>query len=75
MRLSKARLDELVEEAIVEDNLSFPFATTVLGVPVTVERVQREHPYDDEFIDGGFLRYRYRGCSSMACRAVSFRAR
>jgi len=55
-RLSKARLDELVEEAIVdcynaseqvtglytmiEDNLAFPFATTVLGVPVTVERVQ-----------------------------------
>ena len=56
VRLSKARLDELVEEAIVdcyneseqatglytmiEDNLAFPFATTVLGVPVTVERVQ-----------------------------------
>jgi hypothetical protein len=55
-RLSKARLDELVEEAIVdcydeseqagglytmiEDNLAFPFATTVLGVAVTVERVQ-----------------------------------
>jgi len=56
VRLSKARLDRLVEEAIVdcyneseqatglytmiEGNLSFPFATTVLGVPVTVERVQ-----------------------------------
>lgn len=56
VRLSKARLDELVEEAIVdcyneseqatglytmiEDNLAFPFATTVLGVTVTVERVQ-----------------------------------
>ncbi len=56
VRLSKARLDELVEEAIVdcyneseqatglytmiEDNLALPFATTVLGVPVTVERVQ-----------------------------------
>ena len=56
VRLSKARLDELVEEAIVdcyneseqvtglytmiEDNLAFRFATTVLGVAVTVERVQ-----------------------------------
>ena len=56
VRLSKARLDKLVEEAIVdcydeseqaiglytmiEDNLAFPFATTVLGVQVTVERVQ-----------------------------------
>jgi len=55
-RLSKARLDELVGEAIVdcyneseqatglytmiEDNLAFPFGTIVLGVPVTVERVQ-----------------------------------
>ena len=55
-RLSKARLDELVEEAIVdcydeseqatglytmiENNLAFPFTTTVLGVLVTVERVQ-----------------------------------
>jgi len=55
VRLSKARLDELVEEAIVdcyneseqatglytmiEDNLAFPFATTVLGVPVSVERI------------------------------------
>jgi len=54
-RLSKARLDELVEEAVVdchdeseqamglytmiEDNLALPFGTTVLGVPVTVERV------------------------------------
>ena len=57
VRLSKARLDKLVEEAIVdcyneseqatglytmiENNLAFPFATTVLGVPVTVERVQQ----------------------------------
>ena len=60
-RLSKARLDRLVEDAIVdcyneseqvtglytmiEDNLALPFETTVLGVPVTVERVdltQRE---------------------------------
>ena len=56
MRLSKARLDELVEEAIVdcyneseqvtglctmiENNLAVPFETTVLGVPVTVVRVQ-----------------------------------
>ena len=54
-RLSKARLDELVEEAtvdcydeseqatglctMIEDNLALPFGTTVLGVPVTVERV------------------------------------
>ena len=52
---SKARLDRLVEEAIVdgydeyeqvtglytmiENHLALPFATTVLGVPVTVERV------------------------------------
>ncbi len=51
-RLSKARLDRLVEEAIVdcyneseqvtglytmiEDNLALPFETTVLGVPVAV---------------------------------------
>ncbi len=56
LRLSKARLDELVEEAIVdcyneseqvtslytmiEDHLAVPFETTVLGVPVTVVRVQ-----------------------------------
>jgi len=56
VRLSKARLDELVEEAIVdcyneseqvtglytmiEDNLAVPFETTVLGAPVTVVRVQ-----------------------------------
>ena len=55
-RPSKARLDELVEEAIVdcyneseqatglytmiEDNLALPFETIVLGVAVTVERVQ-----------------------------------
>jgi hypothetical protein len=53
--LSKARLDRLVEEAVVdcyneseqvvglytmiENNLALPFETTVLGVPVTVERV------------------------------------
>jgi hypothetical protein len=56
VRLSKARLDELVEEAIVdchneseqvtglytmiEDNFAVPFETTALGVPVTVVRVQ-----------------------------------
>lgn len=56
VHLSKARLDGLVEEAIVdcyneseqaaglytmiEEHLSLPFVTTVLGVPVTVERVQ-----------------------------------
>ena len=55
MRPSKARLDQMVEEAIVdcyneseqvtglytmiENNLALPFETTVLGVPVTVERV------------------------------------
>jgi hypothetical protein len=54
-RPTKARLDRLVEEAIVdcyneseqvvglctmiEDNLALPFETMVLGVPVTVERV------------------------------------
>ena len=54
-RLSKARLDRLVEEAVVdcyneseqvvglytmiEDNLALPFETKVLGVPVIVERV------------------------------------
>src|SRR5712691_4962985 len=53
--LSKARLDRLAEEAVVdcyneseqvvglytmiENNLALPFETTVLGVPVTVERV------------------------------------
>ena len=56
MRLSKAGLDRLVEEAtvdcyneseqatglytMIEEHLAFPFVTTVLGVPVTVERVQ-----------------------------------
>jgi Calcium binding len=56
VQLRKARLDELVEQAIVdcyneseqvtglytmlEDNLAVPFKTTVLGVPVTVVRVQ-----------------------------------
>ena len=56
VRLSKARLDQLVEEAIVdcyneseqvtglytmiEGNLAVPFETTVLGVPVTMVRVQ-----------------------------------
>jgi len=56
VRLNKARLDELVEEAIVdcyneseqvtglytmiEDNLAVPFETTVLGAQVTVVRVQ-----------------------------------
>ena len=55
-RLSKARLDKLVGEAIVdcydeseqatglytmiENNLALPFETTVLGMPVTVERVR-----------------------------------
>jgi hypothetical protein len=70
-RLSKARLDELVGAAIVdcsneseqvtglytmiEDNLAFPFATTVLGVAVTVERVQltlRDGDEVDRIIEG-----------------------
>jgi len=54
-RFSTARLDQLVEEAIVDcddeseqavrlytmfaDNLALPFVTMVLGVTVTVERV------------------------------------
>jgi len=54
-RLSKGRLDAMVEEAIVdayseseqavgfltliEDNLRMPFETVLLGVDVTVERV------------------------------------
>ena len=54
-RFSKARLDKMVEEAVVdcydeseqamglytmiEDNLSLPFETTVLGIRVMVERV------------------------------------
>ena len=62
VRLSKARLDRLVEEAIVdcyseveqhvgflsmiEEHVACPFTTTVLGVPVTVERVQLT-PRDD----------------------------
>ena len=45
--LRKARLDELVEQAIVdcyneseiENNLALPFKTTVLGIPVSVERI------------------------------------
>ena len=55
-RLTKAQLDQLVQEAIVdahdeaeqamgllamiEDHLGLPFETRILGVPVTVERVQ-----------------------------------
>ena len=55
LRLGKARLDELVEEATVdcydeaeqasrlltklEDHLALPFETEVLGVKVTVERL------------------------------------
>ena len=62
-RLSKGRLEELVEEAIVdaygeseqvvgfltmmEDNLKVPFDTEVLGVSVTVEKV---HMTDDDQI-------------------------
>ena len=55
LRLSKARLAELIEEAtvdaygeseqttgwftMIDQNLAVPFETTVLGVPVTVERI------------------------------------
>ena len=55
LRLSKARLEEMIEEATVDyhgeseqmtgwftmldENLVVPFETTVLGVPVTVQRV------------------------------------
>ena len=54
--LSKTRLDKLVEQAVIdcyneseqvtglytmiENNLALPFKTTVLGVPVSVERIQ-----------------------------------
>ena len=54
-RISKARLAEMIEEAtvdaygevelvtgwftMIDDNLAVPFETKVLGVPVTVERV------------------------------------
>jgi len=63
-RLSKARLEELVEEAIVdayneseqivgfltmiEDNLTVPFQTEVLGVSVTVEKVDMTD--DDQIV-------------------------
>ena len=55
LRLSKARLAEMIEEAtvdaygeseqstgwftMIDQNLAVPFETTVLGVPVTVERI------------------------------------
>ena len=55
LRLSKARLAEMTEEAtvdaygeseqtmgwftMIDQNLAVPFETTVLGVPVTVERI------------------------------------
>jgi Calcium binding len=55
-RLSEARLQEMIEEAtvdaydeseqvtgwltMIDDNLAVPFETVVLGVPVTVERVE-----------------------------------
>ena len=63
-RLSKQRLEELVEEAIVdayneseqavglftmiEDNLKLPFDTEVLGVSVTVEKVDMTN--DDQIV-------------------------
>ena len=55
LRLSKARLAEMIEEAtvdaygeseqttgwftMIDQNLAMPFETTVLGVPVRVERI------------------------------------
>jgi hypothetical protein len=58
-RISKARLEAMVEEAIVdccneseqvtglstmiEEHLAVPFETTILGAPVTVERVDVNH--------------------------------
>jgi hypothetical protein len=55
VRLSKVRLAEMIEEAtvdaygeseqttgwftMIDQNLAVPFETTVLGVPVTVERI------------------------------------
>jgi hypothetical protein len=55
LRISKARLAKMIEEAtvdaygeseqvtgwftVIDENLAVPFHTTVLGVPVTVERV------------------------------------
>jgi hypothetical protein len=55
LRLSKTRLAEMIEEAtvdaygeseqitgwftMIDRNLAVPFETTVLGVPVTVERI------------------------------------
>jgi len=55
LHLSKAKLEEMIEQAtvdayneseqttgwltMIEENLAVPFETTVLGVPVTVERV------------------------------------
>jgi hypothetical protein len=54
-QVSKARLEEMIEDAtvdaygeseqvtgwftMIDENLAVPFETTVLGVPVTVERV------------------------------------
>jgi len=60
--LSKARLDQLVEQAtvdcydeseqvsglftMIEEHLKFPFKTAILGVEVTVERVEQTE-WDD----------------------------
>ena len=54
-RISKARLEEMIEQAtvdayneseqiagwftMIDENLAVPFETTVLGIPVTVERL------------------------------------
>ena len=58
-RISKARLEEMIEQAtvdayneseqitgwftMIDENLAVPFETTVLGVPVTVERLDLNH--------------------------------
>src|SRR4029078_6994174 len=59
-KLARRRLEELIEEAIVdadgeseqhvgfltmlEEHLACPFTTTILGTPVRVERVARSDP-------------------------------
>lgn len=72
-RLSKRRLTEMIEEAtvdcyndseqvggwftMVQDNLAVPFPTIVLGVPVTVERVdldRNDQIVEDAFQEGQF---------------------
>lgn len=63
-RWSEARLDRLAEEAtidcygesecatgfltMIEENVAFPFSAEVLGIPITVERVDLSEP--DEIV-------------------------